>query len=230
MLVLVSGLVSPPRVRRVTRQMREDVGIYEHDPTVQSRLNGRFKLNVSTGEWVLIGPERVYISPLLQFTLDDFPVGTEFGNGATGPRSVEFRRTQLDGEVTVWIECFSTLVFPYETELSDAQINRIREITEGIPPGNPIQNVWRPFTEHGGLESSLIETELAELKAKDSPSAMEQRLIADMELLQTQPVSPVTLPTFPILQTRKEQLMAIGKDAWTDAQQKELIELLVLHK
>ena len=27
-------------------------------------------------------------------------------------------------------------------------------------------------------------------------------------------------------QTRQEELMAIGKDSWTDAQQKELIELL----
>jgi hypothetical protein len=34
-----------------------------------------------------------------------------------------------------------------------------------------------------------------------------------------QPVVSVTL-------TRKEELMAIGKDAWTDAQQKELIEIL----
>ena len=233
MLVLVNSfhIQGPPRVRRITRQMQEDVGIYEHDPTVVSRSNGRFKLNTSTGEWALIGPERVYISPLLQITLDDFPVSEEgigwaFGNGATGPRTMEFRRTALDGEVTVWTECFSALIFPYETVLSDAQINRIREITEGIPPGNPTQNVWRQFTEHGGLEPSLIEKELAELKAKDSPSAMEQRLIADMELFQTQPVSSVTLPTFPILQTRKEELMAIGKDNWTDAQQKELIELL----
>jgi hypothetical protein len=33
---------------------------------------------------------------------------------------------------------------------------------------------------------------------------------------------PVVAPT----PTRKEELMAIGKDNWTDAQQKELIELL----
>ena len=33
---------------------------------------------------------------------------------------------------------------------------------------------------------------------------------------------PIVTPT----PTRKEELVAIGKDAWTDAQQKELIELL----
>ena len=33
---------------------------------------------------------------------------------------------------------------------------------------------------------------------------------------------PIVTPT----PTRQEELLAIGKDAWTDAQQKELIELL----
>ena len=229
MLVLVSGLVDPPRVRRVTRQMQEDVGIYETDPSIVSRKNGRFKLDLVTREETLIGPERVYISPLLQCSLDDFPDNFSFGNSATGPRTMEFKRIQPDGEVVTWTDCFSVLVFPYDTQLSDVQINRIREITEGIPPANPIQNVWRPFTEDGGLQPSLIETELAELKAKDAPTAMERRLIADMELLQTQPKSLVTLPTFAgYPPTRQEELVAIGKDNWTAAQQKELIELLAL--
>ena len=33
-------------------------------------------------------------------------------------------------------------------------------------------------------------------------------------------------PVVSITPTRKEELVAIGKDSWTDAQQKELIELL----
>ena len=33
-------------------------------------------------------------------------------------------------------------------------------------------------------------------------------------------------PVFSVTPTRKEELVAIGKDNWTDAQQKELIELL----
>jgi hypothetical protein len=33
-------------------------------------------------------------------------------------------------------------------------------------------------------------------------------------------------PVVSVTPTRKEELMAIGKDAWTDAQQKELLELL----
>jgi|TARA_R110000824_G_C14862796_1_gene641418 hypothetical protein len=34
------------------------------------------------------------------------------------------------------------------------------------------------------------------------------------------------LASEPIEPTRKEELLAIGKDNWTDAQQKELIEIL----
>ena len=36
----------------------------------------------------------------------------------------------------------------------------------------------------------------------------------------------LSLPTRPTVLSRQEELLAIGKDNWTDAQQKELIELL----
>ena len=36
----------------------------------------------------------------------------------------------------------------------------------------------------------------------------------------------IDLPNVPATPTRQEELVAIGKDNWTDAQQKELIELL----
>ena len=52
-----------------------------------------------------------------------------------------------------------------------------------------------------------------ELEAVDSGSDARTGTLID------QPVVSVT-------PTRKEELVAIGKDAWTDAQQKELIELL----
>ena len=36
----------------------------------------------------------------------------------------------------------------------------------------------------------------------------------------------INQPTVTITPTRQEELLAVGKDNWTDAQQKELIELL----
>ena len=36
----------------------------------------------------------------------------------------------------------------------------------------------------------------------------------------------IAQPVVSVTPTRKEELIAIGKDGWTDAQQKELIELL----
>jgi hypothetical protein len=38
----------------------------------------------------------------------------------------------------------------------------------------------------------------------------------------------ISQPTVTLTPTRREELVAIGKDNWTDAQQKELIELLAL--
>jgi hypothetical protein len=38
----------------------------------------------------------------------------------------------------------------------------------------------------------------------------------------------IAQPVVSVTPTRKEQLIAIGKNNWTDAQQKELIELLAL--
>ena len=38
----------------------------------------------------------------------------------------------------------------------------------------------------------------------------------------------LSLPDTPL--TRQQELMAIGRDNWTDAQQKELIDLLARHK
>ena len=70
-----------------------------------------------------------------------------------------------------------------------------------------------PAASHVASIAAALSLNANELEAVDAGSdARTGTLIA-------QPVVSVT-------PTRKEELVAIGKDAWTDAQQKELIELL----
>ena len=72
-----------------------------------------------------------------------------------------------------------------------------------------------PASSHVASIAAALSLNTNELEAVDAGSdARTGTLIA-------QPVVSVT-------PTRKEQLIAIGKNNWTDAQQKELIELLAL--
>ena len=59
-----------------------------------------------------------------------------------------------------------------------------------------------------------------ELEAVDGASDARTGTLID------QPTVTPTPPGVPVSSTRQEELLAIGKDNWTDAQQKELIEIL----
>lgn len=155
MLVLLKSH-NPPRTRRASLQLKEDVAPPEHDPTIQVRREGYFKLELHTvldgvegepdcpmitipnGVETFIG-KKVWVSPLLgDFTVDDFPEDWSFGNGYGGP-------TLINGVQITHV------VFPWGTVLTPEQLYRLQEIYEGIPPGNPAVNTWRPFDDEGRL-------------------------------------------------------------------------------
>ena len=70
-----------------------------------------------------------------------------------------------------------------------------------------------PAANHVATVAAALSLNASELEAVDSEAdARTGTLIAQ--------------PTFSLSVTRQQELMAIGKDNWTDAQQKELIELL----
>ena len=80
------------------------------------------------------------------------------------------------------------------------------------------------FTSAGDSFSVPADSHVASMAAALSLNANELEAVdggsdARTGTLIAQPVVSVT-------PTRKEELVAIGKDAWTDAQQKELLELL----
>jgi hypothetical protein len=188
------GVLNPPRTRRHFQQVWEDVAYHEYSPLITATKGGRIKSvvdsdNKLTGEKENLGAEVVKFSPLLisiigDVTLDDFPDGWVFGNGTTGAVNVNLKRQGQT--LLVWT------VFPYGTVLDDAKWLRLQEIFEGIPPGNPERNVWKP---------DMVDTPVPD------------------EVMEAVKRPAITL-------TRQEELLAIGKDNWTDAQQKELIELL----
>lgn len=179
MIVVLKGGFDPPRIRRVQRQVREDVMPTELGPTVQARKEGRFALTleprlmddgttrlIKTGE-AMVGPDNVYISPLLgDLTLADLPDNLSFGNGASGPFPVRINRTLPGGAVVSRTEQVVWFVFPYGTQLTAAQLDRMREIREGIPPGSPERNVFRPFTQDGALSRQNALALRAALQAK----------------------------------------------------------------
>ena len=70
-----------------------------------------------------------------------------------------------------------------------------------------------PAASHVASIAAGLSLNANELEAVDAGSDARTGTLID------QPVVSVT-------PTRKEELVAIGKDAWTDAQQKELIEIL----
>ena len=80
------------------------------------------------------------------------------------------------------------------------------------------------FTTEGASFSASADSHVAGIAAALSLNANELEAVdagsdARTGTLIDQPVVPVT-------PTRKEELVAIGKDSWTAAQQKELIEIL----
>jgi hypothetical protein len=82
------------------------------------------------------------------------------------------------------------------------------------------------FTTDGASFSAPAASHIADIAAALSLNANELEAVdagsdARTGTLIAQPVVSVT-------PTRQQELVAIGKDAWTDAQQKELIELLAL--
>lgn len=145
MLVLLRGLLGgTPRVRRSMRQTFEDVAITEGRPNVFVDHSGLNQLNVDVNGRTtrVTSVESVYISPLLgDLSLSQF--AGSFGNGITGgpyPLTINGVKREV-----ILVRC----IFP--GILSDQQISRLREIYEGIPPGNPELNVWQQFDETGIL-------------------------------------------------------------------------------
>jgi len=75
------------------------------------------------------------------------------------------------------------------------------------------ENFGTPASSHVAGMAGVLSLNANELEAVDGASDARTGTLIDQ---------PTVTPT----PTRKEELMAIGKDNWTDAQQKELIELL----
>ena len=171
MIVILHGDYDPPRNMRMTRQVEEWVHVYEHGPTIQARKEGYFELTLTdvsyleedgrttigkqvTGEKRL-GSLDIFISPLLntpengQLRLGDFPDNYIFGNGCTGPKRVRMRRVTDTGNVKLWDEHVSTLVFPTDTTLDADKLDYLRELVEGTPPGSKERNIWEQFDENG---------------------------------------------------------------------------------
>ena len=80
------------------------------------------------------------------------------------------------------------------------------------------------FTVDGASFSVSADSHVAGMAAALSLNANELEAVDGASDARTGTLidQPIVTPT----PTRQEELLAIGKDAWTDAQQKELIELL----
>jgi len=175
MLLFLQAYGDPPRVRRIFRQRHDDLPPKETDPEVHATKRGR----ISHG--VLLGPEDVYVSPLVgDLTLDDFPDEIVFTDEVY--RVLDVKRV-VDGQEVVRSVETLTLIYPYGTVFTPAQLLRLREIFEGVPPGNPNVNVRRPFATDGALDPTLVKDELSTLLAKQTPTAEDVRLIMDLEKL-----------------------------------------------
>jgi len=217
-----------PRVRRVKRQRLEDLPmtLIVEAGEVSTKL-GRFR------NGVYLGPENVYVSPLLNvdLTLDDFPNETVFTDEAV--RLLDVKRV-IDGqEIIIAVET-RTIICPYELILSSSELNRLREIFEGIPFGNPEQNVWRPFARDGALEPDLVPELLTELKARSIAelTLSDLRIIKDLEVLNASTRIIPPLPEPPLLTESEQRLSRIAKlqaiswSAWTTNEMRELIDLI----
>lgn len=191
-LIFLQSGGNPPRVRRVDRQCKEDLPpkLWGAPGEVATK-RGRYR------DGILLGPETVYVSPLVgDLTLDDFPDETVFNDEIT--RVLDVHRVVNGEEVVRQVETL-VVVFPYDTVLSPTQIERLREIFEGIPPGNPEENTWRQFAADGALEPDLVPGLLMDLQAAED-SLANRRLIADLEVLMASdrvmpPPPPAPTPT-----------------------------------
>ena len=172
-------------------------------PNISSQKEGRFDNNT------LLGPERVYISPLLgDLQLSDFPDGYRFGNNTTGSL-VPLKRRQADGSVKLSMELLAWTVFPYETRLSPTELYRMREIFEGLPPGSPDRNTWRPFNRKGALRADLAAALYAELQTKPVLTEYEKRWMNELPslIVEADDPPPVLAPRFAWGTATQEQRM-----------------------
>ena len=80
------------------------------------------------------------------------------------------------------------------------------------------------YTTDGASFSVLADSHVANIAASLSLNANELEAVDGASDARTGTL--IDQPVVSATPTRKEELVAIGKDAWTDAQQKELIELL----
>ena len=175
-MIMIFVGADPPRIRSRSRQTREDVGLADSDTRVQIRKEGRFLITLGLPTIdglnrivteVPVGPEPVWISPLLgDLQLSDFPDNYSFGSGAVFA-SVGFKRTLPDGSIKAWLGYISTAVFPVGTQLTDAQIYRMREIMEGLPPGSPDRHTYKlDFASDLALAPAAAGAMLVALQAK----------------------------------------------------------------
>jgi len=168
MLCFLLGGFDPPRLKRVFLRVREEVAHHEYGWNIQATKEGRFTLSESLDAdgqlqiaQTLVGPEDVWFSPLLVahvggvLSLDNFRDGAKFGNGATG-RGENLYFTAPDGTIEIKHVHLSIMVFPYGMVLTGDQWYHLQEILEGVPPGSPERNVWRPFPEMTTTEKAGI--------------------------------------------------------------------------
>ena len=80
------------------------------------------------------------------------------------------------------------------------------------------------FTTEGDSFSVAADTHVADMAAALSLNANELEAVDGASDARTGTL--IDQPVVEVTPTRTDELMAIGKDNWTDAQQKELIELL----
>jgi len=80
------------------------------------------------------------------------------------------------------------------------------------------------FTTDGAGFSVLAASHVADMAVALSLNANELEVVDAGSDARTGTL--IDLPIVSVTPTRKEELVAIGKDNWTEAQQKELIELL----
>jgi len=151
----------PPRDRRCSLRVKEDVGIVEHDSTIQARREGFFKLEYepfenpedgtpgqrATGIESFLG-QKVWVSPLLgDFSIEEFPENWSFGNAAGGPHNVVINR-EINGLFVRQIRV-TVVTFPWGTDLTPEQLYELQLIYEGSPPGTLDRNMWREFDAEG---------------------------------------------------------------------------------
>ena len=200
-------VAGPPRIRRHMRQVREDIRWEESNPLITCTKEGMFELAYRTriipakacltcgqsspettvteiaGPGRFIGVPEVYISPGLgDLKLSDFPDGFTFGGGAKA--SIQLTRISPTGQRYLWSESITWGIFPYGTKLTDSQWYRMREIFEGMPPGNPERHTFNhPFTAEGALEPQAARELLAQLskQPRDTLKPYEVRWL-DIEL------------------------------------------------